>query len=66
MIKTAQAIFDINLVETYFIGESIIDINTAKKSGLTPILLSDKTKEPTKDIKCFESLFEASQCICRK
>jgi len=67
MIKTAQSLFNIDLNENYFIGDSLTDIEAAENSGLIPLHIGKKAimpeKETEKELLHFNNLLDASKYI---
>ena len=68
-----QEKYQINLAETFFIGDLLPDIQAALAAGCKPILVltgnGEKTLEnhaEAKEVDCFSDLMEAAQYILRR
>ncbi len=64
MIKSAIKLYDIDWKNSFFVGDSLSDIQVSKNAGIEPILLSTNNKE--KNIHVFSNLFEAAKYICKE
>jgi D,D-heptose 1,7-bisphosphate phosphatase len=66
MVEEASKSFNIDLANSYFIGNSLTDVETAKNAGVTPILVNCndfETKQLLSATHVFPELIDAVQTI---
>lgn len=65
MILKATEKYDINLSESYMVGDTISDVNCAKNAGCTPVLIGSNT-ESTEDVLNVKSLYDFAAWLLNK
>lgn len=64
LILKAKSDFNINISESFMVGDTMRDIQTARNAGCIPILLNDKTESfDLKNVSVFQSLYEFSESL---
>ena len=67
LIKKAEEKFNIDLKKSYFIGNSLVDYNTAVNSGTTPIIINNiSLSKNIKQKKHFNNLHECINYLCKQ
>jgi D-glycero-D-manno-heptose 1,7-bisphosphate phosphatase len=69
LLEQFSSEFDVDLTNTYFIGDTLKDIQAARAVNATPILVKTGkgsgtiTNNPELDVAIFEDLYHAAQYI---
>jgi histidinol phosphatase-like enzyme len=67
LIKKAEKKFNIDLKKSYFIGNSLVDYNTAINAGIKPIIINNNLlSEEINQKKKFKDLFECINYLINK
>lgn len=58
--------YDINLSDSYMVGDREVDIEAGRKAGCTTILIAEQTQAAIQADKVFDSLLQAAQHLVSK